>query len=142
MATIAKDKLNNRKVDMSWITGLVAAAALFLATTGALADDDDGCWLAYECITDRSEWDGDAFWTYYTNICDRGIYMRACLQSSTLKSGKTCEAFHVRPGETGQMYTYSGPTGQYAFAWVGSANIAMDWVCSRKWGLRDWEPDW
>lgn len=125
------------------------AAAIMLAAgwhhdASAQEVDKDGCWEAYDCVTVATEWDGDNFIARYTNVCGLSVYLKACNQSAYLASGMSCGAFSLPPGETKAWHLYSGnePTGRYAWAWVGSSRSSMDFVCSKKWGLNKWKPDW
>lgn len=123
---------------------ILLALGAALATTGALAQsiDEDGCWAAHDCVTGTSEWERDNFISRYRNVCDDRVYMKFCNQASALQSGEDCGASGLRPGGTKVWKTYNDPTGQYAWAWVGSTKPGKDWVCSDKWGLNKWEPDW
>lgn len=129
----------------------VAAAALSLALAPPLAaqsEDEHGCWVApSNCVSDTSDWIGDDFASYYTSSCSKRVFIVACNEAAGLDHSALdgCRTFGLAPGETREWRTAAshGPTGRYAYGWVGSATeFGNDFTCSKKFGLRSWKPDW
>lgn len=126
-----------------------AAGAICLALAAPLTAqtvDEHGCWVApSDCVTDAFDWIGNDFASYYTRSCSARIFIRVCNEAPGLYYWQDgCRAFGLTPGETREWRTAASinPTGRYAYGWVGSTLAGRDFTCSKKFGLRDWTPNW
>lgn len=139
-----------RKEEMSRmrILSLVSVvAALVLFAVPARAQDSDGCSEGPppELVQIETSWsqNGREFRARYTNNSNTRIYVRACSQyESRPEERGDCGANSIRPGRTWSWTTYGGATGETEIAWVGSENPGMDWVCSSRARLVEWQPSW
>lgn len=129
----------------------VVAGAISLALAAPLAAqsvDEHGCRVApFDCVSDTSDWKSDGFASHFTNDCSKRVFILACNEASGLDHSNLegCRAFGLAPGETRKWRSVESdnPTGRYAYGWVGSATkFGNDFTCSKKFGLRDWTPNW
>ena len=136
--------------------GLIAVAALSLATTGTRAQsvDDDGCWSAEgthaSCVSHSAEWEtpqygGDIFVVHYTNKCSMRVYLKACIRTQDGRPPEQqCAYGWLDPGQ-GEIHRAGSqhePSGEYAFQWIGSTIVGLDPVCANKSGQTEWLPEW
>lgn len=143
LGSITKGKKSRMRI----LSNVIVFAGIVLFAVPAWAQDSDGCSEGPppEAVDIETSWsrNGREFRARYTNKSDTRIYVKACSQyESRREESGDCGANGIRPGRTWSWTTYGGATGRTEIAWVGSANPGMDWVCSNRFGMTQWEPSW